>query len=298
MTLRPVHASTGSVVYAVYGVVALFALACGQDAQQAAPQATQAASTAAPTEPAPPPPAPVPAGPVLEAPANPDEACGQIVVVAYKGAEHAADTITRDKAAASARAQELQTQAMTSSDFAALAKESSDAPSSAPRGGVMGTYKKDEWPELYASIKDPLFALKVNETAAQVVEAPFGFVVVHRCKVEKVHGRHVLIRFKGAKKAGPEIKRSADQAKKLAVEVQQKLSQGGDFAAIVKKYSEDASKARGGDIGEVGRGLLAPAFEDALFALKVGELSTVVETEFGFHVIQRLPEEVAPIMVK
>ncbi|HEX7477835.1 MAG TPA: peptidylprolyl isomerase [Polyangiales bacterium] len=285
MNLRPAHALT---------VPVLLALACGQ---AAAPKASEPAAplAAAPAPQEAPPPA-APPGPVLEAPADPNEACGQILVVAYKGAEHAADSITRDKPAASARAQQLQKTAASSSDFAALAKENSDAPSSAPRGGVMGTYKKEQWPELFASIKEPLFALQVNETAGQAVEAPFGFVVVHRCKVAKAHGRHVLIRFKGAKKAGPEIKRSADDAKKLAVKVQQELSQGADFASIVKKYSEDASKTRGGDIGEVGRGLLAPAFEDALFALKVGELSTVVETEFGFHVIQRLPDEVAPIM--
>ncbi len=154
----------------------------------------------------------------------------------------------------------------------------------------MGTYRKQEWPALHAAIQDTVFGLQVNETAPQLVQAPYGFVIVHRCLVEKAHARHVLIRYRGAKNAGPEITRSQDDARKLAVELQHKLSQGADFAQIAKASSEDASKARGGDIGSPGRGRLAPAFEDALFALKVGELSTVVQSEYGFHVIQRLAE--------
>jgi peptidyl-prolyl cis-trans isomerase SurA len=275
-------------------IVLCLSMACGESKQEPAPApsvtpATNTEVTAA--EPAPPVASP---GPTLEDPADPNEACGRIVVVSFTGAEHAPEGMQRDKAAAQTRAAELLKNSAahsTPEEFAALAKSESDAPGSAPRGGVMGTFTKDAWPELHAALKDAVFALKVNETAAQPIETPYGFVILQRCKVDKRHARHVLVRYKGAKKAGPEIKRSQDDAKKRAVEAQQKLSQGAAFDDIVKQYSEDASKDRGGDIGSVGRGLLAPAFEDALFGLKVGELSTVVETDFGFHVIQRLPDE-------
>ena len=63
---------------------------------------------------------------------------------------------------------------------------------------------------------------------------------------------------------------------------------GADFEALAKKRSEDSSAERGGDLGSVGRGLFAPAYETAAFALKPGELSAVIETDFGFHVIQRV----------
>ncbi len=288
---------TKRLVLAPCAVLAMtvFALACGKQTEAPAPEVKAAPEAEQQAKPEPVPPAP-PSGPVLEAPADPDEACARIVVVSYKGAEHAPDGMAREKSAAQARAAELLKDPRATLDFAVLAKTDSDAGSSAPRGGIMGTYTKDTWPELHAAIKDAVFALKVNETAAQVVDAPYGFVLVQRCKVEKLHARHVLIRYKGAKNAGPEIKRSKDDARKRAVEVQQKLSQGDDFAATAKKYSEDGSKERGGDIGSPGRGRLAPEFEDALFALKVGELSTVVETEFGFHVLQRLPDE--PVVPK
>lgn len=266
-------------------------LACGsketpEPAAATEPQVEAPAPAAAPEPEA-------PKGPALEAPADPNEACARVLVVSYQGAQFAPEGVTRDKIAAQARAAELRKDPRAEQDFAALAAAESDGKSSAPRGGIMGTYTKDAWPEAHAALKEPLFALQVNETAKEPIEAPYGYVLLQRCKVEKRHARHVLVRYKGAKNAGKDVKRSIDDARARAIEVQQKLSQGGDFADVVKKYSEDASKERGGDLGSPGRGLLAPAFEDALFKLKVGELSTVVETEFGFHVIQRLPDESA-----
>ena len=68
-----------------------------------------------------------------------------------------------------------------------------------------------------------------------------------------------------------------------------KLTDGADFAKLAMKRSEDSSAVRGGELGSLGRGRLAIPFEAALFPMKTGELSTVVETEFGYHIIQRLP---------
>jgi len=66
------------------------------------------------------------------------------------------------------------------------------------------------------------------------------------------------------------------------------LDAGADFEALAKKQSEDGSAERGGDLGSVGRGLFAPSYESAAFALKPGEVSAVVESDFGFHIIQRI----------
>ena len=64
---------------------------------------------------------------------------------------------------------------------------------------------------------------------------------------------------------------------------------GADFAAIAREASEDGSAQRGGDLGEFGRGMMVPPFEEAVFGLQANGVSEVVETDFGFHVIQRLP---------
>jgi peptidyl-prolyl cis-trans isomerase SurA len=216
-----------------------------------------------------------------------DEACGQIIVVNFAGATAA--SATRTKAEARSRAEGLLREAQHA-DFAALAAANSDAPSSAPRGGVMGTFTKADWPELHAALKQPLFRLAVGQTAAKLVEAPYGYVILRRCQVEKAHGRHLLIRYAGAKNAKPEITRSRAQANELAQGVLAGIHSEQDFVAAIAKYSEDSSRERGGDIGSPGRGRLALAFENSLFGLKIGQRSGVVETEFGFHIIERLPD--------
>lgn len=218
-----------------------------------------------------------------------DEACGQIIVVSFRGAAAAGSAITRTKAEAKARALSLLKDAQHG-DFAAIAKAESDAPSSAPRGGVMGTFTRAEWPELHAALKAPLFKLTEGKIAAAPIEAPYGYVILRRCKVEKAHARHLLVRYAGAKNAKPEVTRTREQALALAQKLLAGLRSPQDFTDAIARNSEDSSRDRGGDIGSVGRGRLALAFETTLFALEVGERSGVVETEFGFHIIERLPD--------
>jgi len=230
--------------------------------------------------------------PELLAPTDPDEACGQVIVVAWKGAAHASAEITRDKAQAQAKAQELLQRVKQNPDFASLAKQNSDAKSSGPRGGIMGTYRKAKWPKIHQPIRDIIFSLKVNQIADELVEAPYGYVIAKRCLVEKIPTRHILVRYQGAKNAPNQIKRSREQAKMLANEIlAELLTSGADFAEVARKKSEDASAKRGGDIGTPARGQLALPFEEALFSMSPGEIRGPVETEFGFHIIQRKKDE-------
>jgi peptidyl-prolyl cis-trans isomerase SurA len=252
-----------------------------------APSAKPSQSKAAPeTPPAGEEPAAMPA---LRPPENPSQACAQVIVVAWQGAEHAGPSIKRDKAAALALAGQLIEQAKKQPDFAALARKHSDAPGSGKRGGHIGTHTRDSWPPVYRLIRDQVFGMQVNQIASRPVEAPFGHVIVRRCPVERGRARHILLRYRGARSGGDNAVHTREQALALAGQIlKQARKPGADFAALAREHSQDRSAARGGDIGARARGELAPEFEEALFAMTPGQISGPVETEFGFHLVQRV----------
>lgn len=103
-----------------------------------------------------------------------------------------------------------------------------------------------------------------------------------------VAASHVLIQYKGSLRAGPNITRTKEEAKKLAAEVQAKAKKGQDFAGLAKQYSDEpGAKERAGGLGKFTRRTMVKPFADAAFALKPGDISEIVETDFGFHVIKR-----------
>jgi len=98
---------------------------------------------------------------------------------------------------------------------------------------------------------------------------------------EAVRASHILIRV------APDADEAAKaKARSEAESVLQQLQSGGDFAALAKEHSQDASAAQGGDLDFFSRGQMVPPFETAAFALKAGEVSDVVETQFGLHIIK------------
>lgn len=105
----------------------------------------------------------------------------------------------------------------------------------------------------------------------------------------KVKARHVLIAFTGARNAsGDAAKRSKDDAKKKAEEVLGKVKQAGaDFAKIATETTDEPSgKAKGGDLGFFTKEAMVKEFSDVAFTLKAGDISGVVESPFGFHIIK------------
>ena len=103
----------------------------------------------------------------------------------------------------------------------------------------------------------------------------------------KVKARHIL--FIAERGSSEKIRREKlQQAKKILL----KLRKGNDFAKLAMKYSEDISASNGGDVGFVGRGKMVPEFEEAVFNLKPGQVSDIVKTEYGYHIIK--VEEVLP----
>lgn len=104
----------------------------------------------------------------------------------------------------------------------------------------------------------------------------------------RISAKHILVKYYGAKGAKPAIARSREEACLRAIEARDKLRGGADFGKIVIEYSEEPGAAsREGSVGSVERSDLVPPFADAAFELDIGQLSDVVESDFGFHLIVR-----------
>jgi peptidyl-prolyl cis-trans isomerase D len=99
---------------------------------------------------------------------------------------------------------------------------------------------------------------------------------------ERVRVRHILIKTQGKpKEEAPILRAKAEQILK-------QLRGGADFADLAKKFSDDrpGSAEKGGELGWVTHGQMVPSFEKAIFSLKPGELSGIVDTEYGYHIVQ------------
>ena len=105
---------------------------------------------------------------------------------------------------------------------------------------------------------------------------------------EHIVAQHVLVSYAGAKAAPPNIKRSKDEARARAFEALELIKKGQNFDKVVAAYTDEPGGAkRHGDLGKFTRDKMVRAFSDAAFALDVGQVSTVIESPFGFHVIRR-----------
>lgn len=102
---------------------------------------------------------------------------------------------------------------------------------------------------------------------------------------QSVRASHILLMYEGSMRSS--ASRSQAQAGQEIRDIKRKLDEGHDFAELARQHSDCPSSGRGGDLGSFGRGQMVGPFEDAAFALPVGGTSEVVETPFGYHIIQR-----------
>lgn len=105
---------------------------------------------------------------------------------------------------------------------------------------------------------------------------------------EQVHARHILIKVE----PGADEKTKA-KAMAAIVAVKERANSGEDFGELAKTESQGPSAPRGGDLGFFPRGRMVPSFEEVAFQLKIKEISGVVETNFGYHLIQVLDRKEA-----
>lgn len=104
----------------------------------------------------------------------------------------------------------------------------------------------------------------------------------------EIEAAHLLVMHEESRGAPKAVARTREEAKARAEEALERIRDGEDFGTIVEEYTDEpGGAARQGALGRFARGMMVKPFSDAAFALDVGEVSEVVETPFGFHVIKR-----------
>lgn len=191
-------------------------------------------------------------------------------------------------AARKARADEVMRQLRTGADFAKIAATYSDSPD-ALKGGEIGWRDPDRLPPLFAG---ELRKLKPGQVTP-VIKSNTGFHIIklvdkrtpaddhdNKAAVEQqTHARHILM------KVTPTMTEA--EVKRKLLELKEKIdNKAATFEDLAKQYSQDGTASKGGDLGWLVTGDVPAEFETAMSQLKPGEMSGVVQTPFGFHLIQ------------
>ena len=182
------------------------------------------------------------------------------------------------------RAEEALRNVKTGGDFSQVAATFSDA-SDALQGGNLGWRSGARLPTIFA---DTVRSMKVGDVSP-VMRSAAGFHILklldkrsrnEPAVVNQTHARHILIRVN-------EITSESDG--KIKIErLKDRLDTGAKFEDLAKLYSEDATAAKGGDLGWLNPGDVVPAFEDAMNRLATKQVSAPVRTTFGWHLIEVL----------
>lgn len=166
--------------------------------------------------------------------------------------------------------------------FSQVAAGYSDA-RDALQGGELGWRPANQLPALFS---EPLASMKPGELSP-LLRSPSGFHIIKLLDrrssdtpvfITQTHARHILIKTSELV--------SESEAKARLQEIKHRIDKGADFAEQARLHSEDGSAAQGGDLSWISPGETVPEFENAMDALKVGQVSGLVQSGFGWHLIQ------------
>jgi len=220
------------------------------------------------------------------APPELEEAAAAHILIAHAESEPPRPGVTRSREQARERASRIAAQLQSkAASFEDLARRYSDDPNVTRNAGYLGIFGRGDLP---LSMEVPLFDLEVGNFDP-LVQTERGYHLIMRLPVRRAIARHILIAWAGARNAAAGVTRSREQALAIAGEVSAMLRTGEvDFCDLSSRFSDDAeSRFRCGLIGPVEPSMLPRVLEIELFSLAPGEVSEVVETEFGFHLIGR-----------
>ncbi|HKW32333.1 MAG TPA: peptidyl-prolyl cis-trans isomerase [Candidatus Acidoferrum sp.] len=179
-------------------------------------------------------------------------------------------------------------------DYAVIKPEDLEAKVTPSDAEIKAAYEKNKSKYQVPERRTVRYALlDVNELrrTIQISDADLKKQYDANIKQYEVPNRvHLLqIMFKTFGKTDAEV----DEVRKRAEDVLKQAKKGAKFDELAKKYSEDATKDKGGDLGWVGQNQMAPELEKAAFSVPVGQISDLVRTQYGFHIIKVVEKETA-----
>lgn len=182
------------------------------------------------------------------------------------------------------RAMDIIKQIKEGKDFGALAAEFSEDPSARKNKGDLYYFTGGQ---MVTPFEHAAYALKVGEVTSNPVRSNFGYHVIklveRKPAVHSMKISHIMV---SAKRRGTDST-SVDTALQKIRAIQDSLKAGHDFAELAKRYSEDpGSAAQGGSLGYFQRRRFVQEFEEAAFKLNPGEISDIVKTKYGYHLIK------------
>lgn len=176
--------------------------------------------------------------------------------------------------------------------FEEMAKKYSSDNFSAKNGGDVyyftpGLLRAPEFEEAYIQTK-------VGDVYPHVVKTQFGLHIIKvkeiRERIPSVRVSHIMINL-----VDENGKEDSARARAKADSVYQEVMKGGDFAELAKKYSQDHStRDNGGDLNFFERRMMVPEFDEAAYNLKIGEVSKIVKTVYGYHIIKQTDRKPYP----
>ena len=192
------------------------------------------------------------------------------------------------------RADQAWAQLKGGAQFAQVAAGFSDAKDGL-QGGNLGWRTADRLPSVF---QNALKNMQTGEISA-VLRSPNAFHIIKLLNkrsqdaplmITQTRARHILIKTSEFS--------SENEARNRLAEIKKRIEGGANFAEQAKLYSEDGSATQGGDLGWVSPGSFVPEFERAMNTLKIEEISNLVQTEFGWHLIQVMERRNADVSVE
>lgn len=226
-------------------------------------------------------------------PQAPKEPPGQVpvrhILCAYRGAKIALKKAKLTRAEARIRAEHILKLARAQGqDFAGLAKKYSDDADTSLDGGDLGMVGRGQ---LHPDLEKAAFGLGTGQVSA-VTESPKGFHILQRHSPTEFQAAEIAITYTGAKASKRyelRVPKTREEAKALAEQIRQRVLGGSSFHQEAVAHSDLFNHPIGGVYPIYKKGTNPPQLEEIVSGLQTGEVSGIVETKTGFHILKRLP---------